>query len=78
MTIFKNLVHKNVCRTAQFWPQPKTLSLGTVGDVMASSPLTIAPSMKVYEAVERVRQVGFSSPQMNTCYVWMKTACSWG
>ncbi len=25
--------------------------------------------MKVYEAVERVRQVGFSSPQMNTCYV---------
>ena len=37
MTIFKNLVHKNVCRTAQFWPQPKTLSLGTVGDVMASS-----------------------------------------
>ena len=69
MTIFKNLVHKNVCRTAQFWPQPRTLSLDTVGDVMAPSPLTIAPSMKVYEAVERVRQVGFSSPQMNTCYV---------
>lgn len=74
MTIFKNLVHKNVCRTAQFWPQPRTLSLDTVGDVMAPSPLTIAPSMKVYEAVERVRQVGFSSPQMNTCYVVEKTA----
>lgn len=38
MTIFKNLVHKNVCRTAQFWPQPRTLSLDTVGDVMAPSP----------------------------------------